>query len=330
MNIQNNVNVVSRSSLYNDGVQNSVTKSTEKSSSEARGDEEMVTISLSDHIRNSTNVLSADNQNKSDDMAFVKVSDGALSEMQDVLNQMSKAAEASIDGTYMDATGRTYQAEEIQTLIDEVDHIVESAKYDNMAIAQANKNMQEASSIVSIVGALEEDKVPSRVAVSGSDSMTAFEDAEVSVAQTDSVESPTGDFINIGGEYGTDYIYEDKTLTILSDEEITIRGNGKETEDRIVVDSESGSANVTLENVNINTDEDVTAFDVGDNDVSLTLVGRNTLASGEENPMSITVGDEGTVEVGGSGALSVAGEEVPAEELVVQSDKMSEMLTTMM
>ena len=99
-----------------------------------------------------------------------------------------------------------------------------------------------------------------------------------------SAAEPTGDFTVTGGEYGTDYSYENNVLTILKSTTLTISGTTMT--DRIEVES-GVSANITLDGVNIDVSSlrDTAAFKIADNstgNVTITLADDsvNTLSSG--------------------------------------------------
>lgn len=103
-------------------------------------------------------------------------------------------------------------------------------------------------------------------------------------------------------------------LTILSATEITIR-NTNSASNRIRV-GEGVSANITLENVNINTSykDGAAAFEIAENstgDVTVTLKGENKLKSGygcaglQKNSDTLS----GTLTIEGTGTLTAAGGE---------------------
>ena len=88
----------------------------------------------------------------------------------------------------------------------------------------------------------------------------------------------TGDFTVTGGMLNTDYSYENSTLTIKTSTALKISGTGSPTTDKIVIE-DGITANVTLNNVNINSSG--CAFNVvGDSVCMLTLEETNKLTSG--------------------------------------------------
>lgn len=108
------------------------------------------------------------------------------------------------------------------------------------------------------------------------------------------------------GELGTDYRYEDNTLTILSEEELTL--SGTTTADRIVID-ENVNANITFNGLSIQlSDTDACAFMIpGSASATITLNGdNNTLKSGDY-AAGLAVETGGTVTIKGEGALHSTG-----------------------
>ncbi|MCI6552482.1 MAG: S-layer homology domain-containing protein, partial [Lachnospiraceae bacterium] len=109
-------------------------------------------------------------------------------------------------------------------------------------------------------------------------------------AQMYETRQTTGDFTVTGGEYGTDYTYENNVLTIRTETAVTIANTDPNiaATDRIEV-AMNVSANITLAGVNIDvsSSEDTAAFKIADNsggDVTITLAddSENTLKSGAD------------------------------------------------
>jgi hypothetical protein len=119
------------------------------------------------------------------------------------------------------------------------------------------------------------------------------------------------DFTVTGGTEGVDYEFKDGVLTILSDADITIKNTDPAvaTTNRISV-ADGVNANITLENVNIDTSSvGGAAFEIADGstgDVTVTLVGDNTLQSAEHYAGLQKNGDEssGTLTITGDGSLT--------------------------
>ena len=120
-----------------------------------------------------------------------------------------------------------------------------------------------------------------------------------------------------GGEAGTDYTYQNNTLTIQTGEALTV--SGTTTTDQIVV-GDNVTANLTLSGVSITFNNgtansgDTTesnagtcALSLGDNaTLNLTLAGENTLQSGAGRA-GIFVPQNSTLTIDGEGALNVTG-----------------------
>ncbi|MGN0769784.1 MAG: hypothetical protein ACI4N0_03590, partial [Christensenellales bacterium] len=130
-------------------------------------------------------------------------------------------------------------------------------------------------------------------------------------AQMYETRQTTGDFTVTGGEYGTDYTYENNVLTIRTETAVTIANTDPNiaATDRIEV-AMNVSANITLAGVNIDvsSSEDTAAFKIADNsggDVTITLAddSENTLKSGADCAGLQKNGDIGilTIQGGASG-----------------------------
>ena len=97
----------------------------------------------------------------------------------------------------------------------------------------------------------------------------------------------TNESLNIeGGIKGRDYTYESGVITLLSDGNYTIIGDGNVTNDRIIVgDNVSGS--LILRNVNIST-QNISCLEVkGTANVTLWLEGENSLRVNEHDPAAL-------------------------------------------
>lgn len=126
-----------------------------------------------------------------------------------------------------------------------------------------------------------------------------------------------GDLTVSGGEAGTDYTYQDNTLTIKTEKTLTV--SGTTTTDQIVV-ADNVEANLTLNGVSITFNNgtadsgDTTESNAGtcalslrDNaTLNLTLAGENTLQSGAGRA-GIFVPQNSTLTIDGEGALNVTG-----------------------
>lgn len=97
----------------------------------------------------------------------------------------------------------------------------------------------------------------------------------------------TNESLNIeGGIKGRDYTYESGVITLLSDGNYTIIGDGNVTNDRIIVgDNVSGS--LILRNVNISTNNTPCLEVKGTANLTLWLDGENSLRVNEDNPAAL-------------------------------------------
>lgn len=117
-----------------------------------------------------------------------------------------------------------------------------------------------------------------------------------------------GPFTVEGGAEGTDYKYENSTLTISGSVSLTI--SGTTTSDKILI-ADGVTANVTLDNVSINV-SGITyacAFEVARSaSCNLTLTGKNTLKSGDHSAgLQVQNGAVLVIMKGSTGSLNVTG-----------------------
>ena len=139
----------------------------------------------------------------------------------------------------------------------------------------------------------------------------------MSALAAEAIATTEGGLTVSGGEAGTDYTYQDNTLTIKTGKELTV--SGMTTTDQIVVNG-GVTANLTLNGVSIAFENgNVTANDQDDtragtcalslgegSTLNLTLAGENTLQSGAGRA-GIFVPQGSTLTIGGEGTLNVTG-----------------------
>lgn len=129
-------------------------------------------------------------------------------------------------------------------------------------------------------------------------------------------ESASGTFSITGGDAGRDYDFDEttRTLKILTSTPMTISNGTDTVTDNTIRVEDNVAANVTLDGVHIDvsSEERKAAFEIAEDspqDVNLTLVGENTLTSGnwcaglQKNGGTST----GTLTIGGTGTLTAAG-----------------------
>lgn len=112
---------------------------------------------------------------------------------------------------------------------------------------------------------------------------------------------------------GTDFIYDENGITILTDKPVTVSNSYEYvvSNDTITV-GDGVSANITLENVNIDVsdEDDAAAFKIetgSKGNVTVTLSGENTLKSGKNCAGLQKSGTNGTLSINGSGKLTAEG-----------------------
>lgn len=115
----------------------------------------------------------------------------------------------------------------------------------------------------------------------------------------------SGDFTVTGGTPGTDYSYAGGVLTVLTGTALTVSSGGTATADRIAV-AEGVTANVTIDNLSIDTTGGNAILLGSGSSLTLTLAGTNTLYPGVQKA-GICVPGGTALTVNGSGTLNVYG-----------------------
>ena len=106
-------------------------KSTEKLSSGYkinRAADDAAGLSISEKMRKQIRGLSQASLNASDGISAVQTAEGALNEVQDMLQRMNELAVKAGNGT-MSETDRSYIQNEIDQLVDEIDRVSETTKF---------------------------------------------------------------------------------------------------------------------------------------------------------------------------------------------------------
>jgi len=140
MRIQHNV--ASMNSYRNYNINNSsLTKNLEKLSSGYRvnrAGDDAAGLAVSEKMRAQITGLEGATRNAKDGIGLIQTAEGALQEVQDMLNRMYSIAEQSVNGTYTDTTDRGNLQMEYQALSDEIDRIGQTANFNGQALFDAS------------------------------------------------------------------------------------------------------------------------------------------------------------------------------------------------
>ena len=142
MRIQHNIMAMNAYRNYNTNT-SALSKNLEKLSSGYkinRAGDDAAGLAISEKMRAQITGLSAAQKNVKDGISLVKTAEGAMQEIQDMLNRMDYLATQSANGTYQDKVDRENLQKEVNQLLDEIDRIAESANFNGIKLLDGSLN----------------------------------------------------------------------------------------------------------------------------------------------------------------------------------------------
>lgn len=131
MRIQHNIMAMNAYRNYNNNT-SALSKNIEKLSSGYRinrAGDDAAGLAISEKMRAQITGLDAATKNTKDAISMVKTAEGALQEVQDMLNRMVYLAEQSANGTYDNTVDRAALQDEVNSLSTEIDRIANTANF---------------------------------------------------------------------------------------------------------------------------------------------------------------------------------------------------------
>ena len=131
MRIQNNIMAINAYRNYNNNT-GALSKNLEKLSSGYRinrAGDDAAGLAISEKMRAQITGLDAAQKNVKDGISLVKTAEGAMQEIQDMLNRVKYLATQSANGTYDDGVDRAALQDELDALTSEIDRIADSANF---------------------------------------------------------------------------------------------------------------------------------------------------------------------------------------------------------
>ena len=131
MRIQHNIMAMNAYRNYNTNT-SALSKNLEKLSSGYkinRAGDDAAGLAISEKMRAQITGLNAAQKNVKDGISLVKTAEGAMQEIQDMLNRMDYLATQSANGTYDDPVDRKNLQKEVEALKTEIDRIADSANF---------------------------------------------------------------------------------------------------------------------------------------------------------------------------------------------------------
>ena len=155
MRIQHNIMAMNAYRNYNNNT-SALSKNLEKLSSGYkinRAGDDAAGLAISEKMRAQITGLKTATKNVKDGVSLVKTGEGAMQEVQDMLNRMVELATQSANGTYDDAVDRNNLQLEVDKLKEEIDRIADSANFNGIKLLDGS--LQDGATVaISISGTI--------------------------------------------------------------------------------------------------------------------------------------------------------------------------------
>ncbi len=141
MRIQHNIMAMNSYRNYSNNT-SALSKNLEKLSSGYkinRAGDDAAGLAISEKMRAQITGLKAASKNVKDGISLVKTAEGAMQEIQDMLNRMDYLATQSANGTYQDEVDRENLQKEVTALKDEINRIADSANFNGIKLLDGSQ-----------------------------------------------------------------------------------------------------------------------------------------------------------------------------------------------
>ncbi len=156
MRIQHNIMAMNAYRNYNNNSA-ALSKNLEKLSSGYkinRAGDDAAGLAISEKMRAQITGLNAASKNVKDGISLVKTAEGAMQEVQDMLNRMDYLATQSANGTYQDEVDRENLQKEVTALKEEINRIADSANFNGIKLLDGSLADKQVAAKVTIGGNL--------------------------------------------------------------------------------------------------------------------------------------------------------------------------------
>ena len=147
MRIQHNIMAMSAYRNYNNNT-SAVAKNLEKLSSGYkinRAGDDAAGLAISEKMRAQITGLNAAQKNVKDGISLVKTAEGALQEVQDMMNRMYKLSVQSANGTFDNEVDRANLQQEVDALKEEIDRIADSSNFNGIKLLDGSLGARDAT-----------------------------------------------------------------------------------------------------------------------------------------------------------------------------------------
>ena len=190
MRIQHNITAMNAYRNYNNNT-SALSKNLEKLSSGYkinRAGDDAAGLAISEKMRAQITGLNAAQKNVKDGISLVKTAEGAMQEIQDMLNRMDYLATQSANGTYDNEVDRANLQKEVEALKSEINRIADSANFNGIKLLDGSMEKTSSRS-VQVSGA---DRILSSVIGEGEKAWQVV--GNKTVLDTPSAAAQTGSF----------------------------------------------------------------------------------------------------------------------------------------
>ena len=149
MRIQHNIMAMNAYRNYNNNT-SALSKNLEKLSSGYRinrAGDDAAGLAISEKMRAQITGLNAATKNVKDGISLVKTAEGAMQEIQDMLNRMDYLATQSANGTYQDEVDREALQQEVDSLREEINRIADSANFNGIKLLDGSLDAGKAAEV---------------------------------------------------------------------------------------------------------------------------------------------------------------------------------------
>ncbi len=222
MVVQHNLKAMNANRMLNINT-NASARSTEKLSSGYRVNraaDDAAGLAISEKMRKQIRGLTQGSRNAEDGISCVQTAEGALAEVQDMLQRMNELCVQAANGT-QSITDRQYIQDEIDQLVTEMDRIAETTKFNETYLLKGDKTQPE--NLVHTYNYIKGDEIdrtglskvtntslyPVKVNYNGTDNVYAVKAASISNAKV--TQPLSADLISKGSDF-TKYCAEGTTV----------------------------------------------------------------------------------------------------------------------
>ena len=152
MRIQHNIMAMNAYRNYNNNT-SALSKNLEKLSSGYkinRAGDDAAGLAISEKMRAQITGLNAATKNVKDGISLVKTGEGAMQEIQDMLNRMDYLATQSANGTYDNEVDRANLQKEVTALKSEINRIADSANFNGIKLLDGSLSAKGGSAATSV------------------------------------------------------------------------------------------------------------------------------------------------------------------------------------